>query len=376
MKTHTIFAWTGPTPPDGYPAFVNISRDENGNHTVTVRGSGDGGRQIAGATIPVEALESLLGDLAADLYRDDPALWRAGHLGGPAGMTDAMAPTRPVLRYHGGKFRLAPWILQFFPPHEVYVEPFGGAASVLLQKPRAHAEVYNDIAGEIVNVFRVLRDPAQAGRLASMMELTPFARTEFELSYQPSDDPVEQARRTIARSFMGHGGGAVYTKHATGFRTGVRGSRNQSAATDLVSWPAEVPAFVERLRGVSIESRDALYLMARTDGPGTLFYVDPPYPHSTRGNARGVRQKYAQELTDDDHRRLAGVLQDLQGMVVLSGYPCELYDRELFSGWERHECAALADGGRKRMEVVWLNPACSAALDRGRGGLFAEGEAA
>lgn len=108
-----------------------------------------------------------------------------------------------------------------------------------------------------------------------------------------------------------------------------------------------------------------------TDAADTLFYVDPPYPLSTRGNARGVRQKYACELTDDDHRRLAGVLHDLQGMVVLSGYPCALYDKELFAGWQRHERQAMADGGRTRTEVVWLNPACSAALERSRGGLFA-----
>ena len=283
-----------------------------------------------------------------------------------------MNVTRPILRYHGGKFRLAPWIVSLFPAHQVYVEPFGGAASVLMHKVPARSEVYNDIADEIVNVFRVLRDPGQAARLARLIELTPFARAEFDLSYQPSDDPVEQARRTVVRSFMGHGSGAVYSKHATGFRTGIRGSRNQSVAGDLLTWPDQVPAFVARLRGVSIESRDALYLMARTDGPGTLFYVDPPYPHSTRGSARGVRQKYAQELTDEDHRRLADVLKDLQGMVVLSGYPCELYDRELYADWERHERQALADGGRKRTEVVWLNPACSEALHRSRGGLFAE----
>lgn len=282
-----------------------------------------------------------------------------------------MSVTRPALRYHGGKFRLAPWIISFFPEHRVYVEPFGGAASVLLQKPPARSEVYNDVADEIVNVFRVLRDPGTAARLARLVELTPFARAEFDLSYEPSDDPVEQARRTVCRSFMGHGSGAVYSRHATGFRTGIRGGRNQSAATDLLSWPDAVQAFTERLRGVAMESRDALYLMARCDGPDTLFYVDPPYPHSTRGNARGVRQKYAQELSDDDHRRLAGVLHDLAGMVVLSGYPCELYDRELYDGWERHERTALADGGRKRTEVVWLNPACSAALERSRGGLFA-----
>jgi DNA adenine methylase len=174
---------------------------------------------------------------------------------------------------------------------------------------------------------------------------------------------------------MGFGSGAAFMKHATGFRTGVHGERTASAASDLLTWPSEVPVFVERLRGVTIESRDALYLMARNDGPKVLFYVDPPYPHCTRGSARGVRQKYAQELTDDDHRRLAGVLHDLEGMVVLSGYPCDLYDRELFEGWERHERRALADGARKRTEVIWLNPACSAALRRGRGQLFDVGAA-
>lgn len=280
--------------------------------------------------------------------------------------------TRPALRYHGGKFRLAPWLVGFFPEHHVYVEPFGGAASVLLHKARAKSEVYNDIHDEVVNVFRVLRDPEQAEQLGRLVELTPFARAEFEASYEHTDDPVERARRTVIRSFMGFGSGAAFSKHSTGFRTGARGDRNAGAATDLLSWPSAVPAFTERLRGVTIESRDALYLMARTDGPGTLFYVDPPYPLSTRGNARGVRQKYVQELTDDDHRRLAGVLHDLQGMVVLSGYPCSLYDSELFAGWERHERVALADGARKRTEVVWMNPACSVALQRRRGGLFAE----
>ncbi len=286
-----------------------------------------------------------------------------------------MTVTRPALRYHGGKFRLAPWILQFFPPHAVYVEPYGGGASVLLRKPRAHTEVYNDIADEIVNVFRVLRDPVTAAELRRLVELTPAARVEFRLSYEPSTDPIEQARRTIVRSFMGFGSGAVFSKHATGFRTGARGERHKSAAHDLVTWPNQVPAFVERLRGVTIESRDALLVMQSTDGPGVLHYVDPPYPHGTRGNARGVRQKYARELSDDDHRVLAGVLHELRGMVALSGYPCDLYDRELFAGWERHKVLALADGARERTEVVWLNPACSAALQRSRGGLFAEAAA-
>jgi DNA adenine methylase len=286
-----------------------------------------------------------------------------------------MTPSRPVLRYHGGKWMLAPWIIQHFPTHHVYVEPFGGGASVLLRKPRSRSEVYNDVADEIVNVFRVLRDPLLAARLMRLVELTPFARREFEESYKPSEDPVEQARRTVCRSFMGFGSGAVYSKHATGFRTGVRGERHMGAGGDLVTWPDQVGAFVERLRGVTIEARDAVQLLTAFDGPGVLFYVDPPYPHSTRANARGVRQKYARELTDDDHRTLASTLRRLAGMVVLSGYPCDLYDKDLYAGWERHERAALADGARKRTEVLWLNPACSMALHSGRG-LFAEQEAA
>jgi DNA adenine methylase len=98
--------------------------------------------------------------------------------------TITVRPARPVLRYHGGKFRLAPWLTSFFPPHRVYVEPFGGGASVLLHKNRAHSEIYNDISDEIVNVFRVLRDPVMAARLSRLVRLTPFSRVEFLESYQ------------------------------------------------------------------------------------------------------------------------------------------------------------------------------------------------
>ena len=92
-----------------------------------------------------------------------------------------------------------------------------------------------------------------------------------------------------------------------------------------------------------------------------LMTVDPPYVLSTRGSARGVRQKYAVELTDDDHRRLACVLHDVRGYVVLSGHPSPLYDA-LYTGWERHERPHMADGAEPRTEVVWLNAACSRAL--------------
>ncbi len=286
-----------------------------------------------------------------------------------------MTVTRPALRYHGGKWKLAKWLQLFFPPHRVYVEPFGGGASVLLRKPRTYAEVYNDLDGQVVNVFRMLRD--RGAELQQLLALTPFARAEFVLSYEPADDPLEQARRTVMRSFMGFGSAA-----ATGETSGFRANSNRSGTTpahDWANYSQAVPALVERLQGVVIEQRDALATMAHHDSPTTLHYCDPPYVHSTRsGKVRGVKSKgrstgkaYNHELDDDGHRQFAEMAHGVEGMVVVSGYPCALYE-SLFDGWERHERPAHADGARERTEVVWLNPACSAALERSRGGLFAE----
>lgn len=264
-------------------------------------------------------------------------------------------PTRPLLRYHGGKWRLAPWIIGHFPPHRVYVESFGGAASVLMRKPRSYAEVYNDLDAELVNLFRVLRDEAQGEALRRALHLTPFARDEFVASYEPAADPVEQARRTVVRAFMGFGSNAHV--RATGFRA----NSNRSGTTPAQDWrhyPEQVGAFVERMRGVVIEHRDAARVIRTHDGTDTLHYVDPPYPSSTRDKGGD----YAHEMTDADHRTLAAALHDCRGMVVLSGYACDLYDRELYPDWERRERGTHADGARDRTEVLWLNPACVARL--------------
>lgn len=271
------------------------------------------------------------------------------------------AKARPVLRYHGGKWRLAPWILQHLPPHRVYVEPFCGAASVLMRKPRAYAEVINDLDGEIVNLFRVLQSPEAAAELRRRLYLTPFAREEFELAYQETPDPVERARRLVVRSQMGFGSAATNRSHSTGFRADSTKVRT-TPAHNWRDYPDHVPTFVERLRGVVIEHRPALDVIAAHDGPEVLFYVDPPYVRSTRELRQ--RDLYAHEMTDADHQALALRLQAVQGMVVLSGYPSELY-RELFAGWRRVEREALADGAQPRTEVLWLNEAAARRLQAG-----------
>ena len=254
------------------------------------------------------------------------------------------ALTRPLLRYHGGKWLLAEWIISYFPEHRCYVEPFGGGGSVLLRKPRSYAEVYNDLDGEIVNLFRVARDRGEELRRA--LELTPFARDEFVESYAPTGDPLEQARRTIARSFMGFGSNAHNRK------TGFRNNSNRSGTTparDWMNYPTAFAAVIERLRGVVIENRDAITVMQAMDAVTTLHYVDPPYVASTRDKG----SDYRHEMDDAQHRELAAALGTLKGAVILSCYPSPLYD-ELYAGWQCVQRNALADGASTRTEVLWM----------------------
>ncbi len=229
-----------------------------------------------------------------------------------------MSPRRPVLRYHGGKWRLAPWIIGHFPAHRVYVEPFGGGASVLLRKPRVYAEVYNDLYEDVVGLFRVLRDPEAAMKLLELLELTPFSRTEFLEASNPSPDPVENARRFIIRSHMGFGASRTPQD-----QTGFRANSNRSGTTpahDWVKYPAAIKGVTDRLQGVVIESRPASECMEAHDSTTTLHYVDPPYVHSTRskGNPYCTKHKYAFEMSDQDHRDLAEVLRNLKGFRTQS----------------------------------------------------------
>lgn len=248
---------------------------------------------------------------------------------------------------------LAPWIISHFPAHRHYVEPFGGGGSILLRKLRCHSEVYNDLGGEIVNVFRIARERGED--LARALELTSYSREEFELSWRPSDDQFEQARRTVCRTFMGFGTN-TFRPLAGGVglvRTGFRQQSSLSGRTPARDWqnyPDALRSICERLQGVVIENRDAQEVMSAHDSSKTLHYVDPPYVSSTRTDDK---PDYPHEMTNEDHGALSEFLNTLEGFVVLSGYPSELYE-DLYQGWRRVERTALADGGAKRTEVLWM----------------------
>lgn len=261
---------------------------------------------------------------------------------------------RPIGRFHGGKFRLAPWIIQHFPAHRTYVEAFGGMASVLLRKPRSYQEIYNDRSGDLVNLFRVLRAPRLSKQLVKSIRLTPFAREEFDLAYEPSDDKVERARRLLVRCGMGFGSSGQSKRHKTGFR----GSATRSGTTPAHDWagqPQSLENAIERLMGVTVENRPAVKVIEYHDSPETLFYLDPPYVHDVRTWLH-AKDAYDFEMSNSEHADLAKLCKGVSGMVVLSGYRCPLYD-ELYADWTRVDKAAHADGARDRVESLWLNPA-------------------
>lgn len=303
---------------------------------------------------------------------------------------------RPLVRWHGGKWMIAPWVIGFFPKHNLYTEAFGGGASVLLRKPPAPgSEIYNDLDETIVRIFKVLQDPEKADRLIWLLERTPYARKEFDWAYLCTGcseaiyvdchagciiDDVEAARRTIVRSFMGYGSDGTAGMYRTGFRSTVTRA-GKTPATEWANYGHGLELIRERIQRVTLDCKDAFALLEQFDVEDALHYVDPPYLPETRSvgnNRRGQGYHvYQHELDEADHVRLLELLVSMKSMVVLAGYPSALYDDTLV-GWRREERGSYADGGGKRTEVVWINPACAERLDeeaaarhRNRAPLFA-----
>lgn len=262
---------------------------------------------------------------------------------------------RPPVKWHGGKYYLWSWITSQFVPHHTYLEPFGGAASVLLNKIPSPVEVYNDLDERITRLFRVLRNNGDEFR--RRISLTPYSELEFDESRgEPSEtlDEIEMARRDFVRwrlSVGGRGRGFSLTLHR------VRRGMADVVSGYLSAIDEQLPAIIERLRSVEIISRPAIEVIQKWDSPNTLIYCDPPYVHDTR--AKGSRDLYGVELSADDHRELASVLHACTSKVVLSGYPSPLYN-ELYGSWRTVRInvsnhAASGPSKSKMEEVLWLN---------------------
>ncbi len=260
--------------------------------------------------------------------------------------------TRPLLRYFGGKFAIAPWITEKFPQHRIYVEPFGGGGSVLLRKPRSYGEVYNDLDGEIVNVFRTFQIDFK--QLKHRLSNTPFSRAEFDLAWLDAEDSTERAARAIIRSMMGYGNSAQRAEGKTGFAA-MNSITGNTRASQWKNWLPCLEDFKDRLMGVVIENRPAIEVIAQQDTPGTLFYLDPPYVASTR-----ISGQYKHEMSDIDHLALIDVLKNIKGMAILSGYDNEIYAG---LGWKKETTQCISASGKSddaRTECLWISPRAAA----------------
>ena len=272
----------------------------------------------------------------------------------PNGVVVPRGRKRIAFGWYGGKFSHLDWLLPLLPESHHYCEPFGGSGAVLINRPPSPVETYNDLDGEVVNFFRVLRE--QGDEFIKLVGLTPFSREEYFLALSeqdPDGTPIDRALGFFMRARQARTGLA---QTATLGRWANCKNTSRSGMSGVVSrWLGSVeslPEIASRLLRVQIENRPAADVIKLYDAPGTLFYCDPPYPHDSRGDSRA----YGYEMCDDEHVELSELLHKAKGRVALSGYQCDLLDR-LYSDWELHLAKPKQSHSIKqlRQEALWTN---------------------
>jgi len=254
--------------------------------------------------------------------------------------------------YFGGKIKIGPIIADLLPAHSHYVEPYCGSLAVLLAKPPCVHETVNDLDSVLVNFWRVLRE--RPDDLARVCALTPHSRAEYQGALDlDAVDELELARQVFIKLTQGRSA----RLRRTGWRHYVSpAGSNAGMPGYLAGYVERMAPVVERLQRVSLECKPALDIITKYGAePTVLLYVDPPYLGSTRANDNAYR---CEMRTEAEHRELAEALHAARAAVVLSGYPSDLYDRELYAGWDRHTIAANTGQGGKwaeRTEVLWSN---------------------
>jgi len=256
---------------------------------------------------------------------------------------------RPALRYYGGKWKIASWVISHFPDHVNYVEPCGGAASILIAKNPAKLETYNDIDCRVVNFFQMLRSEPAA--LIEQIRLTPWSRAEFYRSKEADIDPIEDARRFFVSCWQS------FSKHGGSWRSMYDYSARPRSATKDIKEIDHLYLIAERLKSVQFECRDAIEVVQKYDTENGLIYFDPPYIPEVRVN----KKYYTHEVDVQWHIDASNVLKTAKAHVVVSGYRSGLY-ADLFesAGWIRRDIATVANAGAKRTESLWLSPSIQA----------------
>jgi len=258
--------------------------------------------------------------------------------------------------WYGGKFNHLDWLLPLLPYTTHYCEPFGGSAAVLLNRKPSPVETYNDIDGEVVNFFKVIRE--KKDELIYAIGMTPFSRREFQLAIEANGNgsglsDIERARRFFVRARQVRTG-LAQTASAGRWANCLATSRAGMAGA-VSRWLGSVEALeyiASRLLRVQIENDDAFEVIRRYDSSDTLFYCDPPYPHESRGDPKAYRY----EMSNDNHEKLAKLLKSVKGKAAISGYKCELMQR-LYKDWYVHvgKPKKALSIKSERTEILWTN---------------------
>lgn len=258
--------------------------------------------------------------------------------------------------WYGGKFSHLDWLLPLLPQCHHYCEPFGGSAAVLINRSPSPVETYNDVDGDVVNFFRVLRE--KKDELLYQIGMSPFSREEFLLAIQTNGNgkylsDVERARRFFVRARQVRTGLAQTA--SVGRWANCLNTSRAGMAGAVSRWLGSVAGLefiAGRLLRVQIEHDSAAAVITRYDSGETLFYCDPPYPHESRGDSKA----YAYEMTDKDHANLSRVLHNVKGKVAISGYDCNLM-HELYKNWHVHrdKPKKAMSIKKERQEVLWTN---------------------
>lgn len=262
---------------------------------------------------------------------------------------------RPVMKIHGGKFYLCDWIIGHFPDgyeQMTYVEGFGGAGSVLLNKKRSVKEVYNDLHGPTANIFLnlVTKPDELIGAISKLEYSEESFKTAKLASLVFEYGTLHSAVSELVMRRMSRGGMKQHFSWSERLRGGRPG--------DLNAWETFknlLPKIAERLKGVEVSNKDATDLVQENKNPDTLIYLDPPYVKTTRTS----KSVYDCEMTDEEHRLLAAAATTSSAKVIVSGYDCPLY-QELYKGWrvitkEVPNNAGQGKTKQRRVECLWLN---------------------
>lgn len=266
-----------------------------------------------------------------------------------------MKQIRPIVKYHGGKGRIFQWIVPYIPHHRIYCEPFGGAASVLLNKSRAEWEIYNDLEYTIFNLMKVVRDnlPEFLSKV-NQIKYEPEVYDHYKSIYLSDTfyelDSIDQAIATYVSKRMSRGGlcGTFCWSNRI-YSSGPAESHCWN--TSLLN----IPAISERLQGVIIHNNDSLEVMKKVDHEDAFFYLDPPYVHSTRFS----KNLYYHEMNEVQHQILISLVKTMKGKIAISGYQSELYEKELRE-WrcQKKDVAnhSSHEGTKDRKtECLWIN---------------------